>query len=96
MKKLYRITALLVVLTFLTTYSPKEFHIFPTKNNFFFKIKNIEVVNNNLIKESEIVEKLAQIYKKNIFFIKRNDIEKPLKLINFLEKIEVKKNTRTQ
>ena len=91
MKKLYRIIILLVTLTFLTTYSPKEFHIFPTKNNFFFKIKNIEVVNNNLIKESEIMDKLVQIYKKNILFIKRNDIEKPLKLIDFLEKIEVKK-----
>ena len=91
MKKLYRIVVLLVVLTFLTTYNPKEFHVFPTKNNFFFKIKNIEVVNNNLIKESEIVEKLVQIYKKNILFIKRNDIEKPLKSIDFLDKIEVKK-----
>ena len=91
MKKLYRIVVLLVVLTFLTTYSPKEFHVFPTKNNFFFKIKNIKVINNNLIKESEIVKKLVQIYKKNILFIKRNDIEKPLKSIDFLDKIEVKK-----
>ena len=91
MKKLYRIVILLVVLTFLTTYSPKEFHVFAKKNNFFFKIQNIEVVNNHLIKESEIVEKLIQIYKKNILFIKRNDIEKPLKSIDFLDKIEVKK-----
>ena len=91
MKKLYRIVILLAVLTFLTTYSPKEFSVFPKKNNFFFKIQNIEVVNNHLIKESEIVEKLIQIYKKNILFIKRNDIEKPLKSIDFLDKIEVKK-----
>ena len=91
MKKLYRIVILLVVLTFLTTYSPKEFRVFSQKNNFFFEIQNIEVVNNHLIKESEIVEKLIQIYKKNILFIKRNDIEKPLKSIDFLDKIEVKK-----
>ena len=91
MKKLYRIVILLVVLTFLTTYSPKEFRVFSQKNNFFFEIQNIEVVNNHLIKESEIVEKLIQIYKKNILFIKRNDIERPLKSIDFLDKIEVKK-----
>ena len=34
---------------------------------------------------------MAQIYGKNILFIKRNDLDKPLKLIDFLEKIEVKK-----
>ena len=91
MKKLYRIVILLALLTFLTTYSPKEFHVFAKKNNFFFKIQNIEVVNNHLINESTITKKLVHIYKKNILFIKRDDIEIPLKLIDFLEKIEVKK-----
>ena len=66
MKKLYKIIILLVALLFLTTYSPKEFRVFSKKNNFFFEIQNIEVVNNHLIKESEIVEKLIQIFFKNL------------------------------
>ena len=91
MKKLYRIATLLALFIFLTTYSPSELNIFPTKNNLFFKIQNIEIVNNHLINKNKIVEKLVQIYEKNILFIKRNDIEKPLKSLDFLEKIEVKK-----
>jgi cell division protein FtsQ len=61
------------------------------KNNTFLKIQKIEIVNNFLIKDSEIKEKLSKIYNKNIFLIKRKDIEDPLKEINFLKKIEVKK-----
>ena len=91
MKKLYRIIILLVVLTFLTTYNPKEFHIFSEKNNFFFKVQNIEVINNHLVNKNNIIEKLTHIYEKNILFIKSDDIEAFLKSINFLEKIEVKK-----
>ena len=91
MKKLYRIIILLVVLTFLTTYSSNKFNVFPEKKNTFFKIQNIKIVNNHLIDENKIIEKLTGIYEKNILFIERNDIERPLKSIGFLEKIEVKK-----
>jgi cell division protein FtsQ len=91
MKKFYRIIILLIVLIFLTTYSPSVLNVFPKKKNFFFKIQNIEVINNYLIDENEIIEKLNQIYKKNILFVSRNDIERPLKSIVFLESIEVKK-----
>lgn len=91
MKKLYRIIILLTALTFLTTYSPNEFNGFPKKKNFFFKIQNIKIVNNQLIDENRIIEKLTEIYEKNILFVGRNDIERPLKSIEFLEKIEIKK-----
>ena len=91
MKKLYRIILLLAAFIFLTTYNPKEFNAFPKKKNLFFKIQNIEIINNHLIRENEIVERLAHIYEKNILFIERNDVERPLKSIDFLEKIEVKK-----
>ena len=91
MTKFYRIIALLIALIFLTTYSPGGFNVFPKKKNLFFKIQNIEVVNNYLIKKNEITEKLTQIYEKNILFVDRNDIERPLKSIDFLEKITVKK-----
>ena len=91
MKKFYKITALLIALIFLTTYSPSGINIFSKKRNLFFKIQNIEVINNYLINKNEITEKLTQIYEKNILFVNRNDIERPLKSIDFLEKIEVKK-----
>ena len=91
MKKFYKITALLIALIFLTTYSPSGINIFSKKRNLFFKIQNIEVVHNYLINKNEITEKLTQIYEKNILFVNRNDIERPLKSIDFLEKIEVKK-----
>ena len=91
MKKLYKVIILLVAFIFLTTYSPNEFNVFPKKKNIFFKISNIEVINNHIINEKEIIEKLAHIYEKNILFIRRNDLEKPLKTIDFLDKIEVKK-----
>ena len=91
MKKLYRVIILLVAFTFLTTYSPNEFNVFHPKKNIFFKIQNIKIINNHLIDENKIIEKLTEIYEKNILFIERNDIERPLKSIEFLEKIEVKK-----
>ena len=91
MKKFYRVFLLLAMLIFLTTYSPSEFNVFSKKENLFFKIQNIEIVNNQIINQNEITEKLAHIYRKNIFSIERNDLEGPLGSIDFLEKIEVKK-----
>ena len=91
MKKFYKITILFVILIILTTYSPTNLNVYQKKQNNFFKIQNIEILNNYLIKDSEINKKLEKIYGRNIFFIKREDIEKPLKLTDFLEKIEVKK-----
>ena len=91
MKKLYRIVLLIIVLIFLSSYNPIEFNLISEKNNAFLKIQEIKVVNNFLIKDSEIKEKLSEIYNKNIFLIERKDIEEPLKKIDFLEKIEVKK-----
>ena len=96
MKKLYRIILLILVFIFLSTYSRSGFNLILQKNNTFLKIQKIEIVNNSLIKDSEIKEKLSKIYNKNIFLIKRKDIEDPLKEINFFEKIEVKKNIQIQ
>ena len=91
MKKLYRIVLLILVLIFLSTYSPNKFDLILEKNNTFLKIQKIKIVNNFLIKSSEIKEKLSTIYNRNIFSIKKEDIEEPLKEINFLERVEVKK-----
>ena len=91
MKKLYRIVLLLITFIFLSTYNPNKFDLSIEEKKEFFEIKNIKIVNNFLIKKKEIKEKLSEVYSKNIFLITRNDIEEPLKKINFLEKIEVKK-----
>ena len=75
----------------MTTYSPNELGVLPEKKNNFFKIQNIKITNNHLIDKSKIFENLTEIYGKSILFIGRKDIEIPLKSIEFLEKIEVKK-----
>lgn len=91
MKKFYKIILLLTALIFLSTFNPKEFNLAAKKSDTLFKIENIEIKNNFLTNKSEIEEKLSTILKENILFIKREDIEKPLKEIDFLYKIEVKK-----
>ena len=91
MKKFYKIILLLTALIFLSTFNPKEFNLAKKKGNTLFKIENIEIKNNFLTNKNEIEEKLNIIRKENIFFIKREDIEKLLKEIKFLHKIEVKK-----
>ena len=90
MKKLYRIILLLLIFSFLTTYSPKEINVLPNKSS-FFKIENIEISNNYLISTNTIDEKMNKIYGKNILFIKRKDIQSLLSSIDFLKKIEVRK-----
>ena len=91
MKKLYRIILILIAFIFLTTYSPTNLNVLPEKENFFFKIQNIKIINNNIVNENEIKRKLGHIYGANILTIKRNDVATPLKSIDFLGKIEVKK-----
>ena len=91
MKKLYKIILLLTILIFLTTYSPNKITFFNKNNNFFFKIQNIEITNNNKINKTDIINKLNHIYNKNIFFISNDDISGSLRTVNYLEKIEVKK-----
>ena len=91
MKKFYRIILLLVAFILLSTFNPKEFNLAKKKSDTLFKIESIEIKGNFLTNKSEIEEKLSTILKENILFIKREDIEKPLKEIDFLYKIEVKK-----
>ncbi len=91
MKKIYKIITLTIVFIFLTTYSPNALNVFPQKKNFLFEIQNIEIINNHLIDKKKIRKRLSKINNKSIIFIKRNDIERSLESIKFLEKIEVKK-----
>ena len=91
MKNLHKIVLLLLTFVFLSTYTPNQQRILNKEKKIFFQIKNIKIENNNLIDKNTIIKKLDKIFKKNIFFLKKSDLEKPLQSINFLEKIEVKK-----
>tara|TARA_B110000116_G_C16699278_1_gene518961 strand:- start:35 stop:715 length:681 start_codon:yes stop_codon:yes gene_type:complete len=90
MKKILRIFLFVIIFILSTTYISKEYELYDS-NKSLFKIKNIIILNNYLIKKEKIKEKLSYIYDKNIFFIKRSDLEKPLIQLDFLESIEVKK-----
>ena len=91
MKKFYKIFFLSITLIFLSTFNPNKYILVSKNKNNFFKIEDIVIKNNYLLKEKEIQEKLISIYDKNIILIKRKDIEQPLKNLYFLERIEVKK-----
>ncbi len=91
MKKIHKIILLLIAFVFLSTYTPNKFNFFPKINVNFFEIKEIEIYNTHLIQKDKITEKLKGIYGKNILTIKKRDIQEPLKTINFLNSIEVKK-----
>ena len=91
MKKFYRIFLLLILFIFTTTYNPNKFDFVSENNNKFFKIQKVVITGNFLVEKNHIYKKLEKIYNKNIFFIKRKDLEDSLKNIDFLEKIEVKK-----
>ena len=91
MKKINKIITLILLLIFLTTYNPSKILFFEDEKFFFFQIENIEVINNKKIKKNEVTRRLKHIYKQNILLVSVNDIEKPLKNLNFLDKIEVKK-----
>ena len=91
MKKFYKIILLLLLFIFLSTFNPKELNFNSKKKDTLFRIQNVEIIGNFLIDKSEVEDRLNNIYKKNIFFLKKHNIEEPLREINFLEKIEVKK-----
>ena len=71
MKKFYRIFILIIVFFFLSTYNPNKFNLTSKKDNVFFKIQNIIILNNFLLGEALIKKKLNQVYNKNIFLVKR-------------------------
>ena len=75
--------ALFLLLT--TFISQKEFSI----NK--FKIKEIKVENNEIIKEEELIKDLSFLYNKNIFFLNSFEIKKKLDKKNFIKRLEIKK-----
>ena len=82
---------LLLLLIFLTTYSPN----FNFTSNYNLNIKKIEIKNNSILKSDEIIEKVNYLYKKNLFFLDNNEIKKNLNQFEFIESFSLKKNIRT-
>ena len=94
MKKIYKIFYLFVLLILLTTYSPKDKEMninFSENDNGFFSIKNIEVINNNLVDEQKIKLQLKNIYGKNIFIVDVEPFEAKLNKVDLINKLEFKK-----
>ena len=91
MTKFYKIILALLVLVICSTFNPIKFNQELNKKNSFFKIQQIEIINNYLIKDEDLKKKLKKIYNKNIFTIKNKDIEEPIKSTDFYGRIEVKK-----
>ena len=91
MSKINKIFLLFIIFITVSTYSPSQLNSFSYNKKNSFKIININIKNNSIIEKSEIIEKLSNIYGKNIFLVKKNDLEKYLEPVDFLDKIEVRK-----
>ena len=94
MKKIYKIFYLFVLLILLTTYSPKDKEMninFSENDNGFFSIKNIEVINNNLIDEQKIKLQLKNLYGKNIFVVDVENFKTKLNKVDLISNVEFKK-----
>lgn len=85
MKKRFLIALLLLLL--LSTYNIQD----NFKLNSKFYINNITVENNVVISEKKIREKLSFIYKRNLFFLRDNEIRNKLNEIDFIDSYEIKK-----
>ncbi len=91
MSKINKVFFLLITLIFLSTYNPRNLNLVIEENEVFFKIENILINNNNIIKKKIINKQLRAFYNKNIFLIKESEIKKSLSKLEFLKDIEVKK-----
>ena len=56
-----------------------------------FNIKKIDIENNLMVKEQELKKSLQPIYNRNIFFLKKKEIEKMLIKNTFIDSFDVKK-----
>ena len=80
-----------ILASFVPSYTPNTLFLFKENENSFFKITNIEITNNKKIEKKEIIDKLNHIYNKNILLVSANDIEEPLRKLDFLDNIKIKK-----
>jgi len=79
------LTALALLLLF-SSYKPQKLFF-----NNELNIKEINIKNNFILKDSEIKKKLTFLYDTNLFFLNTRDIENKLKEVNFIKSFEIKK-----
>jgi cell division protein FtsQ len=84
MKK--KIVIALILLIILSTYKPEKLFLSSK-----FKIEQIKIENNSILKERDIKKNLAHLYEKNIFIIDYQNILNILKKNTFIESFEIKK-----
>ena len=84
MKK--KIVIALILLIILSTYKPEKLFLSSK-----FKIEQIKIENNSILKERDIKKNLAHLYEKNIFIIDNQNILNILKKNTFIESFEIKK-----
>ena len=69
MTKFTRIFLLLALFIFITTFNPNKINQKFSEKSSFFKIKEIAINNNNIIKKDEILGKLSYIYNLPMYII---------------------------
>jgi len=84
MKK--KIVIALILLIILSTYKPEKLFLSSK-----FKIEQIKIENNSILKERDIKKNLAHLYEKNIFIIDNQNNLNILKKNTFIESFEIKK-----
>ena len=84
MKK--KIVIALILLIILSTYKPEKLFLSSK-----FKIEQIKIENNSILKERDIKKNLAHLYEKNIFIIDYQNILNILKKILLLKVLKLKK-----
>ena len=84
MKK--KVVIALILLVILSTYKPQKLFLSSK-----FKIEQIKIENNSILKERDIKKNLAHLYDKNIFIIDTQNIQNILKKNTFIESFEIKK-----
>ena len=70
------------------------FSTFISQNKFSiskFKIKEIEIENNNILEDQELIKVFSFLYSKNIIFLNYNELKKNIDQKSFINKIEIKK-----
>ncbi len=70
------------------------FSTFISQNKFTidkFKIKEIKIENNEILKDQELIKIFSFLYNKNIIFLNSYELKKNIDKNSFIEKIEIKK-----
>ena len=84
MKK--RLAAALLLLLLFSSYKPQKLFL---SNK--FKIEEITIENNYILKDRTIKKKLIYLYDTNLFFLDNTEIKKTFEEIDFIESFEIKK-----